>query len=258
MFCKECHGMLRKKKVKGKFENYCPKCQEATSFNTPDNKFEDLKKWKESPTAIPYFPYEEIRDGQKEFIHDVTKAIKEKKSLLAYAPTGIGKTVGVLVPAIRHSLETGKKVLFLTSKQSQHWIAMETIRLIKARYGVDISAVDIINKQGMCPRDISHEYHVVFNALCLLEQKNKTCSYHTRKVKGLDKHIRDSLLHVDELKELATRSGVCPHKAAVEAGIRANIIICDYNYVFYSHVSNTMLKALDLELENCIIIVDEA
>ena len=252
--------MLRKKKVKGKFETYCPRCRDADAFKTytPENEFEDLKKWDESPTNIPYFPYETIRDGQKQFVLDVTLALKEKKTLIAYAPTGIGKTVGVLVPAIEESLKTGKKVLFLTSKQSQHKIAIETIRLIKARYGTKITAVDIVNKQDMCPRDISSEYHVVFNALCRIEQKNKTCRYHTTKVNGLSKQIRNNILHVDELKGLASSSGVCPHRAAVEAGVGANIIICDYNYVFYSHVAETMQKKLELELKDAIIIVDEA
>ena len=260
MFCDKCNGMLRKKKVKGKFETYCPRCKDASAFKTytPENEFEDLKEWKSSPTKIPYFPYENIRDGQKQFIEDVALAIEERKTLVAYAPTGIGKTVGVLVPAIEMALETGKKILFLTSKQSQHKIAIETIRLIKARYGTKITAVDIVNKQDMCPRDISSEYHVVFNALCRIEQKNKTCRYHTTKVNGLDRKIRTSILHVDELKGLASSSGVCPHRAAVEAGAGANIIICDYNYVFYSHVSATMLKMLELELKDCIIIVDEA
>ena len=260
MFCKDCKGMLKKKKVKGKFETYCPKCAASGGFKKPIPGYipDDLEKWDKSPTGIPLFPYEEIRDGQKQFVTDVTKVLEEKKTLIAYAPTGIGKTVGVLVPAIEKSIETGKKILFLTSKQSQHRIAIETIRLIRDRYGIKISAVDIINKQAMCPRDISSEYHVVFNALCRLEQKNKTCDYHTRKVNGLDKNIRDSILHVDELKELATRTGVCPHRAAVEAGIKANIIICDYNYVFYSHVAESMLKQLELELKDAIIIVDEA
>jgi len=260
MFCEDCNGMLRKKKVKGKFESYCPNCDKAADFKKymPDTGMDEIKAWKKSPTGIPLFPYEEIRDGQKQFIEDVTKALEEKKTLVAYAPTGIGKTVGVLVPAIEKALETGKKVLFLTSKQSQHKIAIETIRLIKARYGVKISAVDIINKQGMCPRDISSEYHVVFNALCRLEQSNKTCRYHAREVKGLGNHISKSILHVDELKELATRTGVCPHRAAVEAGVKSNIIICDYNYVFYSHVAKSMLKQLELDLKDAIIIVDEA
>ena len=270
MFCEDCNGMLRKKKVKGKFETYCPRCKDAAAFGsqpggrsafktyTPENEFEDLKEWKESPSDIPYFPYETIRDGQKQFIEDVALAIEQEKTLVAYAPTGIGKTVGVLVPAIEESLKTGKKVLFLTSKQSQHKIAIETIRLIKARYGTKITAVDIVNKQDMCPRDISSEYHVVFNALCRIEQKNKTCRYHTTKVDGLSRQIRKNILHVDELKGLASSSGVCPHRAAVEAGKGSNVIICDYNYVFYSHVSATMLKLLELELKDCIIIVDEA
>lgn len=260
MFCDECNGMLRKKKIKGKFETYCPSCNKAADFKkyTPDTGLDEIKKWKKSPTGIPLFPYEDIRDGQKQFVTDVTKALEENKTLLAYAPTGIGKTVGVLVPAIEKAIETGKRVLFLTSKQSQHKIAIETIRLIKARYGTKITAVDIINKQGMCPRDISSEYHVVFNALCRLEQTNKTCRYFVREVKGLDRHVRNSILHVDELKQLATTTGVCPHRTAVEAGAKANIIICDYNYVFYTHVAETMLKKLEIELKDAIIIVDEA
>ena len=60
------------------------------------------------------FPFPNIRSGQKEFILDVESALKNKKHLLAHAPTGIGKTAAVLAPALEYAIENNKRILFLT------------------------------------------------------------------------------------------------------------------------------------------------
>ena len=47
------------------------------------------------------FPYPEIRDGQRSFIHEAYRTIARGGSLIAGAPTGTGKTVSALYPALR-------------------------------------------------------------------------------------------------------------------------------------------------------------
>jgi len=273
MFCNNCHSLLKTKPIGQKLVRFCPKCdggdigvgmtRNRESASVLKNEIElPQPRDPRSPvlppdTELGYFPYEEVREGQRDFIKDVALSFEEGKHLMAYAPTGIGKTVGVLGPAIKKAKETGKKVFFLTSKQSQHHIAIETIRHIKDKFGLDLRAVDVISKQNMCPRDISKEHPVVFNEFCKLEQKTNTCKYYSKHDKTLLRKITDYILHVDELTNLAGNAGVCPHKIALEAAAHADIVICDYNYIF-SDISETVLNAMDLTLDDIILIVDEA
>ncbi|MCD6549656.1 hypothetical protein J7K41_03040, partial [Candidatus Micrarchaeota archaeon] len=74
------------------------------------------------------FPFERMREGQRQFYEDAVTTISSGKTLLAYAPTGIGKTAAVLTAALEYALNRGMKVMFVTSRQSQHMIAIETLR----------------------------------------------------------------------------------------------------------------------------------
>ena len=65
-----------------------------------------------------YFPYDRVRAEQQEFVKDTAAAIREKKIFLVHAPTGLGKTVSTLAPALSYALENDKKVFFLTPKIS--------------------------------------------------------------------------------------------------------------------------------------------
>jgi DNA excision repair protein ERCC-2 len=75
-----------------------------------------------------HFAHETIREGQKELTDAVYDSVIKGKSLFADAPTGSGKTAAVLCPAITYAIRKKKKVLFLTSRHTQHEIAIKTIK----------------------------------------------------------------------------------------------------------------------------------
>jgi DNA excision repair protein ERCC-2 len=97
-----------------------------------------------------FFPYEQIRPGQKEMVDLVVGCLQDKKSALIHAPTGIGKTAGVLVPCINHALDHGLTLFYLTSRHTQHKIVLETIHKIREKSGRQIITADIIGKKWMC------------------------------------------------------------------------------------------------------------
>lgn len=235
--------------------------------------------FKKNP-EFPLFPYGTIREGQIGFMRDCKKAFEKRCHLVSYAPTGIGKTVAALVPALRVGLAMNKTVLFLTSKQSQHKIAVETLRSIyegsrklrtlisrsphravveaNARSkGDNLIVVDVISKQDMCPRDFAGEYHAVFNEFCKLEKKMRTCPYLGSDSVETFRKIEGGILHVEELTDIAVSSMMCPHKAALDVACYAHVIICDYNYLF-SDMTEVMLDKLGLGFGDIIAIVDEA
>ena len=232
------------------------------------------------PLGYPLFPFGKIRGGQIDFLNDCKKAFHKGMHLVAYAPTGIGKTVASLVPALEEAIKQKKTILFLTSKQSQHKMAVDTLRSIyhKSPYllellkrtqpreslsenshsgAVNLVVVDIISKQDMCPRGFAREYHAVFNEFCKMEKKMKKCPYISGKRTDVYRKIEEEILHVEELKEIAIADMMCPHMAALAVARYAHVIICDYNYLF-SDIAASMLEKMDLEPDDIIAIVDEA
>ncbi len=238
------------------------------------------KNTSKPPEGFPIFPFEVIREGQVDFLRDCEKAFSKGMHLVAYAPTGIGKTVASLVPALETALRKNKTILFLTSKQSQHRMAVETLREIyensphlrellersshhriaseKARSGAtNLIVVDVISKQDMCPRDFAGEFHAVFNEFCKMEKKMKRCPYIKGKGRNTYRKIEEGILHVEELVNVATSNMLCPHGAALEVAQYAHVIVCDYNYLF-SDMADAMLEKMALGPGNIIAIVDEA
>ncbi|ODS39822.1 hypothetical protein BEH94_01580 [Candidatus Altiarchaeales archaeon WOR_SM1_SCG] len=207
------------------------------------------------------FPFPQIRDGQKELIKDIETVLETGNSLIAHAPTGIGKTAAALAPCLEYALNNNKIIFFLTSKQSQHRIVIDTLRLIKDKIDknksqINFSVVDIISKQAMCPRDIAREYYAVFNEMCIHEQKTRKCRYF-RSDKTVTNQILNNILHVEELKDLCAENVLCPHKTAVDAMAEADVVVCDYNYVF-TDILETVLEKTGKPMDDLILIIDEA
>ncbi len=73
------------------------------------------------------FPFAAPRPGQIELIQTVEQGMAEGKPMLIQAPTGLGKTVGVLYPVMREALSRGQKVVYVTPKNSQHSVAEDAV-----------------------------------------------------------------------------------------------------------------------------------
>lgn len=221
-------------------------------------------KWRPPAAAtqlhpqLGLFPYDEIRDGQKRFTRDVTMAVQRGRHLVAQAPTGIGKTAAALAPALQAALESKRKVLFLTSRQSQHRIAVATLRLVAERRGARFGLVDLVAKRDMCLRPEAADLHPGrFPDFCSRETRTKSCQYLGQPDTATLRQVRDGVLHVEEMMAVAKKAHLCPHAVAVEAAKDAQVIVADYNHLF-SDLRQQSLERLGLELGNTIVIVDEA
>jgi DNA excision repair protein ERCC-2 len=206
------------------------------------------------------FPFPSIREGQREFMDDVRNSVECERILIAHAPTGIGKTVAALVPSLQYALENEKTVFFLTSKRSQHKIAIDTLRMIKRHATLNFVAVDVTSKQSMCPRatSIHRAYYSLFTEFCKSEQRNKRCRYFLGHDEEALQRITNEILHVEELCTWCTSRGVCPYKAALEVAESADVVVCDYNYLFSPDIAANVLEKIETGLEDLIVIVDEA
>lgn len=208
-----------------------------------------------SAGRIPW-PFDRVREGQADFLADARRAIEDGRHLLAHAPTGIGKTAVALVASLEFALRANKLVLFLTSRQSQHRIAIETVRRIEAR-GPRIATVDLIAKQSMCLQESAPPYGRAFHEFCDHKVKSRTCTFFTRDNSAVVTAVLQRTLHVQELVRASGACRVCPHKVAMDAASRANLVVCDYNYLF-SEILERFLPRLGRSLDDLVLIVDEA
>ena len=102
------------------------------------------------PDLKIYFPHNTIRSIQDKLIESVSDAIKKKRNLIVHAPTGLGKTAATLAPALTYAIKEKKTIFFLTSRHTQHKIAIDTLKQIREKYDLDFSVVDIIGKPVAC------------------------------------------------------------------------------------------------------------
>ncbi len=194
------------------------------------------------------FPYTRMRPYQKEMIGAVARAIEQREALLVSAPTGIGKTIAVLYPAVKQALRLGKKLFFLTSKTLQQDAAIEALGMLNDGA---FRVLRIRSKQKMCAHTqmICHEDFCPFAAR-YGEKMAKT---------GLLSEIVTTLSYFDPAItfELARTREVCPFEVSLELIEQADVIVCDYNYIFDPYVG---LKAYAQEHDygDCILVVDEA
>ncbi len=207
------------------------------------------------PTSMPW-PFDRVRDGQSAFLADARRTIAEGSHLLAHAPTGIGKTAVALVASLEYAMDAGKLVLFLTSRQSQHRIAIETVRRIEAK-GPHVATVDLIAKQSMCLQEGAPSFGRAFHEFCDLKVKSRSCAFFTRDNTAVVAAVLQRTFHVQELVRASGACRVCPHKVAMDAAARANLVVCDYNYVF-SEILERFLPRLGRSLDELVLVVDEA
>ncbi|MFQ6061516.1 MAG: DEAD/DEAH box helicase family protein, partial [Thermoplasmata archaeon] len=192
------------------------------------------------------FPFEKVREGQSGFLKDARIALRRRKHLLAQAPTGLGKTVVALTASLELALEEDKLVLFLTSKQSQHKVAVDTVLLIQ-NSEPKISAVDVISKQAMCQLPESRKFRKAFYEYCNLKVRTKSCPWSNRDCRSVAEFLSQKTMHVHQLIRLCKRFGVCPHKSALMAANESHVLVCDYNYVF-SDIRQQVLSRVERDL----------
>ncbi|HSA77799.1 MAG TPA: DEAD/DEAH box helicase, partial [Nitrospirota bacterium] len=95
------------------------------------------------------FPYENARPGQIELIETIEQGMSDGSRMLIQAPTGMGKTVGVLYPVLKEALRRGQNVVYVTPKNSQHSVAEDAVTRFQET-GSKIRSLSITAKSKIC------------------------------------------------------------------------------------------------------------
>ncbi len=214
------------------------------------------------------FPYDNVRPEQDELVKDVFSAVSSGKCLIAHAPTGLGKTAAALSPALKYALEHGKTVFFLTSRHTQHHIAVETLKLIRSKHSLKFSVADLLGKKHMCARTESSSFFTrQFHDYCRSLRENDSCNFYLNFRRGSEPSAASKLvlaeissqpMHSEDAVEVAKKHKVCPYEVSALASRDASVIIADYYSIFSPAIRENFLKRNSKSISDAIIIVDEA
>lgn len=194
------------------------------------------------------FPFTDYRIGQKKLVGSVYKAIDEGRKLFARAPTGIGKTISTLFPAIK-AIGSGKieHLFYLTARTITRTAAEDALARMKAQ-GLNLRSVTVTAKEKICFRE---------RVDCRPEACTYADGYYDR-INGaiLDLLESETLIRREVIESYARKHTVCPFELSLDAAYGADAVICDYNYLFDPRVS---LKRLTGERKReTVLLVDEA
>lgn len=213
------------------------------------------------------FPYSNVRKGQDEFIVRVNKAISQKKNIMVCAPTGLGKTVSALAPALYYAKQHNLTVICLTSRQTQANQVIRTIRDISQKSNQKIKYMAFIGKRNMCVHEDRDLYPASdFNEFCKKVRETGKCKYfknskddeNAEQIKGIIDESANSFMDVEGFVKLAGSCKFCPYEIAGLKAHQADIIVCDYNYLFSAGIKEGLLGKIGRTMEECIVVVDEA
>ncbi|MBR4733303.1 MAG: ATP-dependent DNA helicase [Lachnospiraceae bacterium] len=171
------------------------------------------------------FPY---RDGQKDLVSYVYQTIYHRKKLFIEAPTGVGKTISTIFPAMKAmSKGMGERMFYLTAKTIARTVADDTIELLR-RQGLRFKSIILTAKEKICFQE-------------KMECVPDRCPYAKGHYDRVNDAIYDLITHEDrfsreKLEEYAMKHQVCPFEMGLDVSLFADAIICDYNYLFDPHV----------------------
>lgn len=192
------------------------------------------------------FPFEKYREGQRKLINIAYQTIKEKEMLFSQAPTGIGKTISTIFPAVKAlGSGIGEKIIYLTAKTINRQVAEDTYDKLR-QGGLKFISITIMAKEKIC---INKEFD------CNPEKCIYAKDYYS-KVKKVILDIIDGEDRISSeiLQNYAEKYEVCPFELSLDLSLYCDGIIGDYNYIFDPRVSLGRI----LENKGNIVLIDEA
>lgn len=202
--------------------------------------------------AFP-FPY---REGQKELVTYVYQTIYHKRKLFLEAPTGVGKTISTVFPAVK-SMGEGliEKIFYLTAKTITRTVAQECFGLLQQN-GLQMKTIVLTAKDKIC--FMKQEETAKEEAECNPE----ACPYADGHYDRINDAMYDLLTHEahftrEKVQAYAAKHQVCPFELSLDMSLFADAVICDYNYVFDPRVYLKRFFADGLGKRDYVFLIDE-
>ena len=167
------------------------------------------------------FPY---RKGQRDLAVSVYRTILRKKKLFIQAPTGVGKTISTVFPAVKAvGEELGEKIFYLTAKTITRTVAEQAFKTLREQ-NLKFKVITLTAKEKIC--------------FCEETSCNPDdCPYAKGHFDRVNDAVYELLMQEDVmsrevLEAQARKHKVCPFEMALDVSTWVDGVICDYNYVF--------------------------
>ncbi len=195
------------------------------------------------------FPFDGFRKGQKELSRYAYAALKKGGTLFAEAPTGIGKTVSVLYPAMRLFHEgLADKVFYLTAKTTGSDVALATFRRFLEQ-GFDARCSIIYSKERVCLRP----GHSCNPDDCPFAKEYYTKLNFAKQKAAEEGRVYDSVF----LSKFCRENSICPFEFQLDLSEESDLIIADYNYLFDPFVRLERYFGDDRDPSRYVALIDE-
>lgn len=219
--------------------------EEYTKWAAWERRWKKLRNVSAKKLLFPF----EYRTGQKEFAAGVYRSILRGKKLFAMAPTGVGKTISTVFPAVKAVGEgIADKLFYLTAKTIVRTVAEETFALLSGQ-GLLFKSVTMTAKEKICILD-----------------KPECNPFACPRAKGHFDRVNDALFDMlsnetsmtrELIEGYAKKHNVCPFEFCLDLTLWADAVICDYNYVFDPNVA--LKRFFSGEQKNpYVFLIDEA
>ena len=194
---------------------------------------ERRRDWTEKTQRIPAapspFPTGSSRTGQRDLSAQVFRAVRDECLLMVQAPTGTGKTMGTLFPAVKAlGEEKADRLIYLTARTPGRALAAEAVRDME-KQGADLITVILTGKEKMCRTPDARKCDPEF------------CPYAEGYYDKLDRLMEklEDIRYFDRerLNSLADEYRICPFELSLDLGLEADILVADFNHLFDPVVS---------------------
>lgn len=171
------------------------------------------------------FPYDDFRPGQREMAVSVYNMVQAKETIFIQAPTGIGKTLATLFPAIKGiGKELSEEIFYATGRSTQKSIAVETLSFLKEQ-GLRMKSVELVAKEKACLNDT-------------LDCRPEACPYakghYDRLLEGiLAIYDNEDIFDGHTIRTYSEEHMLCPFEFGLDLSNFAQILVGDYNYIFH-------------------------
>lgn len=193
------------------------------------------------------FPYGNYRPGQRDLAKYVYGTILNEDTLFIEAPTGIGKTISTLFPAIKSIPKCGsEKIFYLSAKAMAKEVAFDASKLMLEK-GLDAKVIKLNSKEKMC---FTGEHR------CNPDECPFAIGYYDKLRSILTEIVQnESLINDEVIYKYANRYQVCPFELQLDVSLFCDLVICDYNYLFDPIVY--LKRYFELSKTNYVALIDE-
>jgi DNA excision repair protein ERCC-2 len=193
------------------------------------------------------FPFSDYRPGQRQLAVAVYRTLARGGCLFVEAPTGIGKTVAIIFPALK-AIAEGKldRIFYLTARTVGRMVAEHTFARLRQN-GLRLLVLTLTAKEKICRRQ-GQSCDQLNCALAI--------GYYDRVKVAMRAALNRENLTREVIEDIAQVHQVCPFELSLDLSEWVEAVICDYNYVFDPQVY--LRRHFDEPKENYALLVDEA